>query len=143
MAADFVVFNEGAQYLLTHGDGLPATCYFLLSTSSCNGAGSSAQLTAASTLSGGVGEITGTGYVRQSQPSPAPSGATTSFATMSWSTSAATNWPNNVRSVVLATSVDNTGKAICAWNLQAGGAARDLSSASITESFTPTLVTSS
>ena len=143
MAADFVVFNEGAQYLLTHGDGLPATCYFMLSTSSCNGVGGSAQLTAASTLGTGVGEITGTGYARQSQPPPAPSGATTSFALMSWSTSTATDWPANVRSVVLATTVDNTGKAVCAWNLQPGGGARDLSPGSVTESFTPTLVTSS
>ena len=143
MATDFVAMNEGSQYLLTHGQGLPTTCYFLLSTSSCNGAGGSATLSASSTLGGGVGEITGTGYARQSQAAPTPSGNTTSFSQMSWATGSATNWPNNVRSIVLVTSSDNSGKAICAWNLVAGGTARDLSQASTTEQVTPTLTTSS
>lgn len=143
MATDFLVFNEGSQYLLTHGDGLPTTCFFLLSTRSCNGAGGSTAFTTADALAGGVGEITGTGYGRQSQAAPAPSGSTTAFSLMSWATGAAINWPNNVRSVVMATTVDNTGKAVCAWNLIAGGGARDLSQASTTEQFTPTLTTSS
>jgi hypothetical protein len=143
MAVDFLHFNEGAQYLLTTGDGLPATCFFLLSTKSCNGAGGSTQFLNADTLAGGMGEITGTGYTRQSQAAPTPSGSTTSFVLMSWSTGAATNWPNNVRSVVLATTVNNTGKAVCAWNLVATGLARDLSLAATTEQFTPTVLVTS
>lgn len=144
MATDFLAFSEGSQYLLTNGDGLPATCYFFLSTSSCNGAGGSTQFAIGNTLGGAaLGEITGTGYARQSQAAPTPSGLTITFVLMSWSTGVNTNWPNNVRSVVLATTVANTGKAICAWNLIAGGAARDLSQASTVEQFTPTLTTSS
>jgi len=143
MPTDFVAASEGSQYLLTHGGGLPTTCYFLLSTSSCNGAGGSAQFTSGSTLAGGVGEITGTGYARQSQSAPTPSGNTTSFAQMTWSTGSNTGWPNNVRSIVLVTSSDNSGKMICAWDLIAGGTARDLSQANTTEAVTPTLTTSS
>ncbi len=65
-----------------------------------------------------------------------------SFSQMSWSTGSATDWPSSVKSVVLVTTANNTGKAICAWNLIAGGAARDLSQANTTESFTPTLTLS-
>lgn len=143
MATDFIAFQEGENYLLTHANGLPATCYFLLSTSSCNGAGGSTQLSATSTLAGGVGEITGTGYARQSQAAPTPSGGNVSFAQMSWSTGSAVNWPNNVRSIILTTTADNTGRAICAWNLIAGGSPRDLSQANTVEQVTPTLTTSS
>lgn len=143
MATDFLAYNEGSQYLLTHGDGLPTTCYFLLSTRSCNGAGGSAQHLVPDTLAGGVGEITGTGYARQSQAAPTPSGSTTTFTQMTWSTTTHTDWPNNVRSVVLVTTSDNSGKAVCAWNLQPGGGPRDLSQANTTENFTPTLTTSS
>lgn len=143
MATDFIAFNEGINYLLTHGDGQPTTVYFLLSTSSCNGAGGSAALSASSTLAGGVGEITGTGYGRQSQAAPTPSAGSVAYSQMSWATGSATDWPNNVRSVVACTTSDNTGKALFAWNLIAGGGARDLSQASTTEQFTPTLNTSS
>jgi hypothetical protein len=94
---------------------------------------------ATDTLAGGVGEITGTGYARQTQAEPAPSSGVVSFAQMSWSTGANTDWSATTRSVVLVTTADNSGKAICAWNLQAGGAARDLSAANVTEQFTPTL----
>jgi hypothetical protein len=137
--ADFISFNEGRQYLLASGDGLPATCRFLLSTKPCSGAGSHAVT---DTLAGGVGEITGTGYARQSQAALSPSSANpaaVAFAQMSWSTGSATDWPAGVKSVVLVTTADNSGKAICAWNLQTGGAARDLSQANTTEQFTPTL----
>lgn len=134
--SDFVSFNEGRKYLATTGQGLPSTCYFLLSTSAVS------ALPASSTLGGGVGEITGTGYARQSQSAPTPTSASPSvvaFSQMQWATGSATNWPNNVASVVLVTSADNSGHAICAWNLQTGGATRDLSQASTTEQFTPTL----
>lgn len=137
MATDFISFNEGANYLLTHGNGLPTTCYFLLSTTAVSG------FTAGSTLAGGVGEITGTGYARQSQAAPTPSGGAVAFSQMSWSTGSATNWPATTKTVLLVTTSDNSGKAICAWNLVSGGGSRDLSQASTTEQVTPTLTTSS
>lgn len=132
--ADFKSFNEGRKELANNG--LPATCYFLLSTRAAD------THAVTDTLAGGVGEITGTGYARLSEAEPAASSANPSavaFAVKSWTTGAATDWPAAVRSVVLATTSDNTGKAICAWNLVVGGAARDLSQASTTENFTPTL----
>ena len=117
-------------------NGLPATCYFLLSTRDCN------THVVGDTLAGGVGEITGTGYARQSEAEPTASSANpsvVSFAQKTWSTSTATDWPASVKSCVLATTSDNTGKAICAWNLVAGGTARAMNAANTTENFTPTL----
>jgi len=134
--ADFISFNEGRKYLATTGQGLPSTCYFLISTTATG------SMAVTNTLAGGVGEITGTGYSRQSQSAPTPSSANPSvisFSQMSWSTGSATDWSSAAASVVLATTSDNTGKAICAWNLQSGGATRDLSKANTTEQFTPTL----
>jgi hypothetical protein len=133
--ADFLAFNEGKTELAQNG--LPATCYFLLSTKSVDG--TSAFAAGNGLAAGTLGEITGTGYARQSQPEPTPSNGVVAFAQESWATGAATDWPSNVRSCVLVTTPDNTGKAICAWNLQAGGAARDLSAPNTTENFTPTL----
>jgi hypothetical protein len=133
--ADFIAFTEGLDEFAANG--LPATCYFLLSTKSVDATN---PFAANNTLSGTtVGEITGTGYARQSQAMPAPSSGVITFAEMSWSTGSATDWPATTRSCVLATTADNTGKAICAWNLQDGGAARDMSAANTTEDFTPTL----
>jgi hypothetical protein len=144
MATDFLRFKEGQDYLHTHGNGLPTTVYFLLSTKSCNGAGGSGTFTENDTLaSTGVGEITGTGYARQSQAAPTPSGGLISFTAKTWSTVGATDWPNSVRSCVAVTTPDNTGKALWGWNLQAGGGARDMSLASTSEQFTPTVTTSS
>jgi hypothetical protein len=141
MATDFLAFTEGENYLLgAHGGatgGLPATCYFALSTNAV------ANFTTASTLAGGIAEITGTGYARQSQAAPAPASGSASFSAMNWSTASATNWPAAVKSVVLVSTSDNTGKAICAWNLIPGGGSRDLSQANTTEQVTPTLTTSS
>jgi len=135
--ADFLSFNEGRKELANNG--LPSTCYFLLSTKPCSGTGT---LAVTDTLASGVGEITGTGYARQSQAEPTASAANPSavvFSQMSFATGSATDWSSAVKSVILATTADNTGKAICAWNLQAGGAARDLSQANTTEQVTPTL----
>jgi len=133
--ATFIAFNEGKKELANNG--LPGTCYFLLST---RGVGAGTAHSASDTLAGGVGEITGTGYARQSESEPtASSSGQVSFAQKSWSTGSATDWPSGVRSVILATTSDNTGKAICAWDLQASSAARDLSQPNTTEQFTPTL----
>lgn len=132
--ADFISFNEGRKEIVNNG--LPGTVFFLLSTRDCN------THAVTDTLGGGVGEITGTGYGRQSQAEPTASSANpaaVSFTQMTWSTGAATDWPASVKSVVATTTSDNTGKALCAWNLQVGGTARDFSSAGTTENFTPTL----
>jgi hypothetical protein len=133
--ADFIAFTEGKTEFANNG--LPATCYFLLSTKSVD---ATSAFTAGNTLAGAtLGEITGTGYARVSQAEPTAVGGVVSFSQLSWSTGAATDWPTTVRSCVLVTTANNTGKAICAWNLQAGGAARDLAAANTTEQFTPTL----
>jgi hypothetical protein len=129
-------FTEGLNEIMANG--LPSTCYFLLST---KGVSAGTAHTAGETLAGAtLGEITGTGYARQSQSEPTPSGGTAAFSQMSFATSSATDWPAGVRSIVLATGAAGTGKAICAWNLQTGGTARDMSGANTTENVTPTLV---
>lgn len=128
-----VSFEEGRKHIAQ--SGLPATCEFLLSTKD------EASFVQGDTLAGGVGEITGTGYARQSQSLPTPTTANPtviSFAQMSWATSTATDWPAAVKSCVLVTTSDNTGVAICAWNLN-GTTGRDMSAASTTEDVTPTL----
>jgi hypothetical protein len=132
--ADFISFNEGRKELANNG--LPSTCYFLLSTRDCS------THVVGDTLAGGVGEITGTGYARLTESEPTATSANPSavaFAIKTWSTSSATDWPASVKSCVLVTTSDNTGKAICAWNLVTGGAARAMNAASTTENFTPTL----
>jgi hypothetical protein len=132
--ADFIMFTEGKNELLD--SGLPATVHFLLSS---RGVDAGTTHAAANTLATGVGEITGTGYARQSQAPPAASAGAVAFAEESFATGAATDWPAVVRSVVAVTTADNSGKAICAWNLQTGGGARDMSGANTTENVTPTL----
>lgn len=132
--ATFIAFNEGKTEVINNG--LPATCRFLLST---RGVGAGTLHAATDTLAGGVGEITGTGYARTSQAEPTAASGVVTFVLMSWATVAATDWPAAVRSVVLCTTADNSGKAICAWDLQTTSAARDMSAANTTENFTPTL----
>lgn len=128
-----ISFEEGRKSIAQ--SGFPATCYFLLSTKS------ETDFLQTDTLAGGVGEITGTGYTRKNQAFPTPSSANPtviSFSLMSWATGSATDWPAAVKSVVLVTTSDNTGKALCAFNLN-GTTGRDMSAASTTENFTPTL----
>jgi hypothetical protein len=130
---DFLIFTEGDAAILEGALKAGTTVYFLLSVDAVS------SLTSASTLAGGVGEIAGTAYARQSQAAPAVSGGNQkAFAQVSWATGSATDWPSAVRSVIAATSPDNTGHAICAWNLVTGGAARDMSAANTTEQVTPT-----
>ncbi len=131
--ADELNFTEGKNYLLSNG--LPVTVYFLLSTKPCSGGGAHV---AGDTLAGGVGEITGTGYTRQSQAEPTPSAGNAVFTLMTFSTGAAADWPASVKSVVMVISADNSGKALAAWNLLAGGTARDLSHVNTSEQVTPT-----
>jgi hypothetical protein len=132
--ADFLSFNEGRKEIANNG--LPSTCYFLLSTRDCS------THVVGDTLVGGVGEITGTGYARLTESEPTASSANPSavaFSIKTWTTGSATDWPASVKSCVLVTTSDNTGKALCAWNLVAGGTARAMNAASTTENFTPTL----
>ncbi len=131
--ADFLAFDEGRTQLLS--SGLPSTCYFLLSTKDADSHTVGETLAAAD-----LGEITGTGYTRQSQSEPAPTAGTAVFAEMTFATTSHTDWPSNVKSIVLATDAATSGEAICAWNLQTGGAARDMSTTLTTEKVTPTLV---
>ncbi len=130
--ADFISFNQGRALLAN--SGLPATCTFALSVSACD------TLAVTATSSGGFGEITGTGYARLTESEPTATTANPSavaFSVKSWTTGAATDWPAAVKSCILLDAANL--KLICAWNLVTGGTARDMSAASTTESFTPTL----
>jgi hypothetical protein len=138
MATDFISFNEGEDSILS--SGMPSTCYFLLSTKSCSG---TSPFSSTDTLAGGVGEITGTGYARKNQALPTPTAGALAFTLCTWTTGSATDWPATVRSIVLVTTADNSGKAICAWNLIPGNGVRDLSHALTAEFVTPTLTTES
>lgn len=130
--ADFVQFDEGSNYIIQNG--WPTTVYFLLSTAKVG------ALTNSSTLAGGLEEITGTGYARQSQARPTPVGGVLSFTQMTWATGVATDWPRNVTSIIAVTSPNNVGTALCAWNLQGGGAPRDMSGSNTYADVTPIYV---
>jgi hypothetical protein len=125
--ADFLMLTEGKNELIANG--LPTTCFFDLSTQAIG------TMTASTTFGGGYGIATGTGYSAQSQAEPTPSAGAAAFSLMTWSTGAATDWPSQVFTVVLRTA----SKLICAWHLQTGGAARNMSGANTVENFTPTL----
>lgn len=131
--ADFVQFNEGSNYIAVNG--WPTTVYFLLSTHPVG------VLSSLTTLAGGVGEISGTGYARMSQVLPTPVGGVLSFAQMTWDTGTATDWPPDVVSIVAVTTLNNSGIALCAWNLQTDGSPRDMSGSHTIEDVTPTYVT--
>lgn len=131
----FLSFNEGRKYVLTTGQGLPSTCYFLLSTKDTT------TFAVTDTLAGGVAEATGTGYARLNQAAPTPTSANPTadvFTQMTWSTGSATDWPSAVKSVVLVTTSDNTGKAICAWDVN-GTTGFAMNAASTSLAVTPTL----
>lgn len=131
----FISFNEGRKEIVTSGHGLPATCYFLLSTKDTG------TFAVTDTLVGGVAEATGTGYARLSQAAPTPTAANPSasvFAQMTWATGAATDWPVAVKTVVLVTTSDNTGKAVCAWDVN-GSTGFAMNAASTSLAATPTL----
>lgn len=128
--ADFISFNEGQDLLAN--SGLPSTCSFDLSTKSVDATSPFVETDTYSSR----GVITGTGYSAKTEAEPTSSGGTVAFAEKSWDTSSATDWSSTVRSVVL----HNGGTAICAWNLQTGGDARDMSAANTTENVTPTLI---
>lgn len=135
--ADYLNFDEGRREILANG--LPATSWFLLSTKPCSGVGAHKP----SDKLANVGEVTGTGYKRLSEPTPEPSSSdptVVSYTAQVWATLDATDWPAEVHSVVLCTSGNGAGRAISAWNLVRGGDARDMSQPNTAEMFTPTLV---
>jgi hypothetical protein len=128
--ADFKLFTEGANKVLDSGLPKATKLAFALSTKTAD------ELVA--TLKGteggsAFGEITGTGYARQEQEPPNAASQKKSFAEMEWKTGVATDWPAGTKSVVCFSGTT----AICGWNLQPGGAARDMSGANTTEKFTP------
>ena len=138
-------FEFGSERGWLNDDGNPpgfsatSVCYFALSSRSV------ANFSARDTLAAGIGEITGTGYERQVQDNPGWSAPWLSkdvvadFEPVVWATRTARDWPEAVRSVVLATSPDDSGVAICAWNLREGGKSRDMSESFMTDTFSPTL----
>ena len=92
--ADFLMFTEGKTELANNG--LPSTCYFILSTKSVDG--TSAHTAGETLAAADLGEITGTGYARLTESEPTASSGVVSFSQKSWSTSSATNWPSAVPS---------------------------------------------
>jgi len=138
--ADYLTFDSGKSYL--ENSGLPASCYFGLSTKSVDGTN---PWTAADTMATAGKEVSGTGYTRQSETRPTPVNGVVGFAAKVFATAGTVDWPNAVRSVFLtdgATAGGTTGTLIAAWNLQAAGVARDLSAANTSESITCVLTLS-
>jgi hypothetical protein len=103
----------------------------------------SGGLTAASTLAGGVGEITGwtgaSAYARKTQAAPALSSGLMVFSAKAWATGSATDGDTNVRTVVACTSADGSGKALCAWHVTDDGPECNMGLANATLSYTPTI----
>lgn len=129
--ADFISFNEGRAFITNNGT--PATCTFALSTKDC-------ATHAVTDAYASFGEITGTGYTRQTEAEPtftSANPAVQAFAAKVFATGVATDWPASVKSIVFVDATNS--KLICAWNLVAGGAARAMNAAGTTETFTPTL----
>jgi hypothetical protein len=98
---EFMGFGEGGHYVRDFG--LPRTCWFALSTKAVD------DFSVIDTLAGGIGEVSGTGYARQSQPAPNWSppwpGETViaEFEPVVFTTHTARDWPDAVRSIVLGT----------------------------------------
>lgn len=124
--ADFLGFNLGRAAV--EDTGWPASVKFDVSTNAV------ADFTAATTYASRA-PITGTGYAQASQAEPAATGlGVKTFTQMSWATGSATDW-TNPKSIVAS---DGSTYNLCAWNLIAGGAARDMSQANTTLNVTPT-----
>lgn len=130
--ANFISFNEGQDFI-GEGVGVENNWKFDLSTKSVD---STSPYADTDTYSSRGTAAPGTGYAQASQANPGFTGGTAAFSQITWTTSSATDWSSAYRSVV----ATNGTVAICAWNLQSGGAARDMSAANTTENFTPTLI---
>src|SRR5215216_6118805 len=106
--AEFISFNEGRAQI--GNSGTPATVTFALSTKDCN-------THVVGDVYAAFGEITGTGYARQTEAEPsftAANPAAQVFGAKTFATGAATDWPASVKSCVMV-DAGNT-KLICAWN---------------------------
>jgi hypothetical protein len=122
--SDFVMFLPGADYVYNHG--IPTTCTFGLSTKSVRDHDRGGD---------DLAEITGTGYGRQEQSAPTSLGGAVTFGESLFETRDASDWPKDVRSVILFAG----DTPVCAWNLVAGGAPRDLSQVYTVERVAPSL----
>lgn len=123
--AEFVAFNEGMQ--LVSDTGWPSSVKFDLSTKAV------ADFAATDAYAARA-PITGTGYAQASQSEPAADQLGRKvFTQISWDNGSATDW-QNPKSIV----ASDGSKIICAWNLVAGGSARDMSQAHTTVAVTPT-----
>lgn len=132
-AAEFIGFNEGR--IQVEDSGWPATCTFELSTRNVGGGAGGTAFAATDTHAGGYGLLTGTGYSSKTEAEPGATGlGRKSFAVKTWANGAAVDW-GNPRSIVCRDA--GTSKLLCAWNLVAGGAARDMSQANTTLNVTP------
>ncbi len=131
--ADMITFDEGQDAILEGGVFL-RDVFIDLSTKSV---GATNPYVETDTYATRGTPTAGTGYSRGTYSGPANfTNGTCVFAQKSWATSSATDWSAVMRSAVMT----NGTVAIVAWNLQAGGAARDMSGAHTTEQFTPTFV---
>ncbi len=80
------------------------------------------------TLAGGVSEVTyWTGGARLSQTVPAPSNKIITFTPFAFNTGTHSDGPASVKSYAWVTTSGNTGVVIMAANVQAAGAAADMS----------------
>jgi hypothetical protein len=131
--AEFVSFDEGQDAIMEGGVFL-RDVFIDLSTKSV---GATNPYVETDTYATRGTPAPGTGYSRGTYSGPANfTNGTCVFAQKSWATSTATDWSAVMRSAVMT----NGTVAICAFNLQTGGGARDMSGAQTTEQFTPTLV---
>lgn len=126
--ADFIAFNEGR--CIVEDGGWPSTVSFDLSTKAVSG------FTAADTYASRGVLVVGSspGYAVKTQVEPTATGLGSKvFPTaLTWA-NGASGWQNPCSIV----AHDGT-KIICAWNLVAGGAARDMSQPNTTLNVTPT-----
>lgn len=129
-----IEFAEGKDYL--NENGWPPIVHFLLSSRGVSAG--QRKHAAGDTLVQGVGEIDGSGYERKSQMRPVSVAGVMEFTEMRWETVDVADWPSEVRSIVAVTARQGTpGVALCAWDLQKTGAARDLSQPNTTELAEP------
>lgn len=129
--SDFIQFTEGSNYITQNG--WPTTVWFLLLSVPVG------TLTIGATLAT-LPEITGTGYSRMAQALPTVTGGALVFTQMTWANGVNIDWPHSVYGIAAATTSNNTGVALCAWNLQTNGVPRDLSNPNTFEEVSPIYV---